>query len=247
MKVILVALILATSPCLVSSQHLTSEFFFNKIVLLSDSKHSGSGFILASDARLFLVTAKHVADSLDVEKSKIYFRTPVNKSIEYGVKTLIRNSSLRIFNNSSDFFILELYAFDSVSNQVLTASALPMGMIANNRNVLPRNWDLIVFGYPVADLDNFAPITFKSNISSGLMNFRIPGLQKPCYCYLLENPGMEGFSGGPVFVGLSDRSTVSVNKTSIVGIVTGTIFDRTGAKFAVISPTFHLIDLLTKQ
>lgn len=69
-------------------------------------------------------------------------------------------------------------------------------------------------------------------------------LHKPCYCYLLENPSMDGFSGVPVFVGVQDRATTQMNATLVIGIVTGNTYDRTGGKFAVITPIFHLLDLI---
>lgn len=55
---------------------------------------------------------------------------------------------------------------------------------------------------------------------------------------------MAGFSGGPVFVGVEDRTTSKIKITLLAGIVTGTYSDKSGGKFAIITPSFHLLDLV---
>ena len=55
---------------------------------------------------------------------------------------------------------------------------------------------------------------------------------------------MQGFSGGPVFIGVKDRMLFPLGQTLIIGLVTATTSDKTGGKFAIITPTFHLLNLV---
>lgn len=233
------------------SQDLDSKELFNKIVLLKDvsngRNHHGTGFILNFEEKYYLVTARHVADSLQKQSTLIYFRDSTqNIAIEFNLKKFIKKDSLLAFNEKSDFFIMQLNPFDSISLEYLKRSSLGIHFLFNHRTSIDRKYELIVMGYPIYDFDHFSPITFKSYFSSGLMNIKVISFNDPCYCYLLENPSMSGFSGGPVFIGVKDRSSNEFKHTFIVGIVTATTYDKTGGKFSVITPTFHLLDLIVK-
>jgi len=245
-KLILLFLMIVTLSA--KSQLLSSESLYDKIVLLREQsgnmERHGTGFLLTSNNAFFLITAKHVADSLHTELTDIYFRDSSKKAFVYKLKKFIPSIPITQFSEQSDFFILRLDPFDSISKAILQKASLDLSTIANNRESLDRKIDVLVFGYPIFDLNNFTPITFKSFFSSSLMNIYMKDLPKPCYCYLLENPSMAGFSGGPVFVGVKDRSVTPMASTVIIGIVTGTTYDKTGGKFAVITPTFHLLDLI---
>jgi len=247
MRYIIIAFLLM---CIVPTkgQHLNSDELYDKIVLLSDIngkiQHTGSGFLLTSNDQYFLITAKHVADFLRKESSEIFFRGTNQVAQGFKLKDFTSKDLVAGFNGESDFFILKLETLDTTKLNILKRSSLDAKVLANNRESIDRNADVLVMGYPICDYDHFSPITFKSYFSSALMNIKIESLWKPCLCYLLENPSMEGFSGGPVFIGVKDRSFVLGNKTLIAGIVTGTKFDSTGGKFAVITPSFYLLDLI---
>jgi len=233
------------------SQLINADELYNKVVLLSDIKgnvlHTGTGFLLSSDNQYYLVTAKHVADSLKIETSEIFFRDSSQTAIGFKLNRFFAKQIVRDFNDQSDFFILKLEPFDTSSLEILKKSSLDINILVNDRKSIDRNIDVLVMGYPIFDFDNFSPITFKSYFSSALLNIKIKDLPKPCLCYLLENPSMEGFSGGPVFVGVKDRASTKLSKTLIAGIVTGTTFDKTGGKFAIITPAFHLLDLVNRK
>ena len=59
-------------------QLLSSDQIYNKVVFLYERKgdkiNSGSGFLVTGGERYFLVTARHVADSLTIERAHICFR-----------------------------------------------------------------------------------------------------------------------------------------------------------------------------
>ena len=231
-----------------NSQHLDSEALYNKIVLLRDNvihKSSGTGFILTSNSRYWLVTAKHVADSLSVQETEVFFRDTLNKARSFKLRDLLHPNPGARLSQDSDFFIVELWARSSETKRYLERASLENNMLAADRKSINRKFDVLVFGYPYYDFHNFSPITFQSNLSSGLLNIKMPNMRKPFYGYLLENPSAQGFSGGPVLVGVKDRERFKWEKTLIIGIVTGTIGDVSGGKFAIITPSFHLLDLIS--
>jgi Trypsin-like peptidase domain len=244
-KLVIAFLLIGVSA---QSQILNSEDIYDNVVLLKEQRGNmerhGTGFLIRADSFYFLVTAKHVADSLHVDVAEIFFRTPQAKTKSYKLNEFIAPKSFLKFNKNSDFFIVNLTPFDSTSRALFAKSSLDGNILANDRNSISRKTDVVVYGYPLFDLENFNPITFKSNFSSSLMNIYMPDLPKPCFCYLLENPSMAGFSGAPVFAGVKDRTTTLLEKTVVIGIVTGTTSDKTGGKFAIITPAFHLLDLL---
>ncbi len=238
-------------PLIGESQSLDSEELYSKIVLLKDIKgntvNTGTGFLVSTDNQYYLVTAKHVADSLTIESAEILFRDSNRTAITFKLNEFLKKPLFIRFNDNSDFFILELESFNSKSLEILKKSSLDMNILAGDRESINRKFDVLVMGYPLFDIHNFSPITFKSYFSSSLINVKLENMPKPFLCYLLENPSMSGFSGGPVFVGVKDRASVPLTKTLIVGIVTGTTYDKTGGKFAIITPSFHLIDLINNK
>lgn len=248
-KVIILLLILI--PLIGKSQLLNSEELYNKVVLLRDIKgntvNTGTGFLVTTKDQYFLVTAKHVADSLRIETSEIFFRDSSKTAISFKLQDFLKKPIVSGYNENSDFFILKLETSDSKKLDILKKSSLDFNLFVNDRESIDRKIDVLVMGYPFYDFENFTPITFKSYFSSSLINVRLKNMQKPFLCYLLENPSMAGFSGGPVFVGVKDRASTPLSKTLIAGIVTGTTYDKTGAKFAIITPAFHLLDLINSK
>jgi len=235
------------------SQLLDSEELYNKIVLLRDTNgngnrtNTGTGFLVTTNNQYFLVTAKHVADSLRIESSEIFFRDENENAISFKLFEFLTKPLFLKFNQNSDFFIVKLVPFNSTSLEILKRSSVDINIFANDRKSIDRKFDVLVMGYPLFDFDNFSPITFKSYFSSSLINVKLNNMPAPTLCYLLENPSMAGFSGGPVFAGVKDRASTPLTKTIIVGIVTGTTYDKTGGKVARITPAFHLLDLINDK
>jgi hypothetical protein len=250
MKIIIILLFILT-PFIGKSQLLDSEELYNKVVLLRDingnTTNTGTGFLVTTKDQYFLVTAKHVADALKIETTDIFFRDSSKTAISFKLQGFLKKPLVSGFNENSDFFILKLETTDMKKLDMLKKSSLNFDVFANDRKSIDRKIDVLVMGYPLFDFEHFTPITFKSYFSSSLINVKFESMPKPFLCYLLENPSMAGFSGGPVFVGVKDRASTPLTKTLIVGIVTGTKYDNTGGKFAIITPAFHLIDLLNNK
>ncbi len=212
-----ILLILLLIPFIGQSQLLDSEELYDKIVLLRDINgnrtNTGTGFLVTANNQYYLVTAKHVADSLRIEPSEIFFRDSNENAVSFKIFEFLKKPLFIKFNNNSDFFIIKLIPFNSNSLEILKKSSLDINVFANDRKSIDRRLDVLVMGYPLFDFDNFSPITFKSYFSSSLINVKLKNMAAPTKCYLLENPSMAGFSGGPVFVGVKDRASTPLRKT----------------------------------
>jgi hypothetical protein len=65
----------------------------------------------------------------------------------------------------------------------------------------------------------------------------------PCEFFLLENPSVGGYSGGPIFdlgIMIVGSMTVTKERTYCLGLMHGTISDKTGGKLAAVTPAYYL-------
>jgi len=185
-------------------------------------------------------------DRITLDSAKIYIRdNDLKIANNYFLKSLIKSKSNRGYNANTDFLIQQLFPPDSAVKVQLLNSSLNFGVIASDKTALPRNINFIVYGYPIVDPMHFTPISFQSYVSSDLMNIKILRTTD-CYCYLLDKSSMQGFSGGPVFVGVREWSEPGIEKTYLIGIITGSLNDDTGGKFTIVTPAYQLLDLIRK-
>ena len=68
--------------------------------------------------------------------------------------------------------------------------------------------------------------------------------------FILEDPSVEGFSGAPVYA-LSGTylggANLNAGPFACVGLVHGAFKDKTGGKFAAITPAWLIIDAIEKS
>ncbi len=126
-RVLLLALLLQFSTRTCFSQMLGSEELFSKVVLLRSGNNSGSGFILKADSNYFLVTAKHVADSLNPNITDISFKDSLNKAHSFLLKEFTNGNLINAFNNNSDFFIMLLFGELKLPGNLWAVSQRPDG------------------------------------------------------------------------------------------------------------------------
>lgn len=247
MKALVVLILALGSIHQLKGQQLTSEEIFGKIIAIRDHRIAGTGFILKSDSSLYLITSKHIMDRITFDSAKVYIRDNELKiANHYYLRSLVKGKSNRVYNDNSDFYIQQLFPPDSGVKALLSNSSLDFAMVATNKAALPRNVNFITFGYPIVDPMHFTPISFQSYVSSDLMNIKILRTTN-CFCYLLDKSSMQGFSGGPVFVGVREWSEPGIEQTYLIGIITGSLNDDTGGKFTIVTPAYQLLDLIRKE
>lgn len=104
-------------------------------------------------------------------------------------------------------------------------------------------------GYPLGlgSKGYVSPLTLETRAASGFITLKRFDNHKDATFILLQSPSVSGLSGGPVFdVGrpLIEGGTVSPREgISLVGLVSGVIWDKTGGKFAMIVPATEISKL----
>ena len=115
---------------------------------------------------------------------------------------------------------------------------------------LTRDAELTTVGFPLGlGLRNiFAPLTFRSFPASDIL--KIPRIDMTKYIldfFLLEDPSIGGYSGGPVFdlaYKVDYNMTQTKDKTRLYGIMHGYRGGTAGGSMSCVTPISYLKDLI---
>jgi hypothetical protein len=232
-------------------KYLTEELS-NMVVCIVDKLPTketvaGTATIITDGTKYFLLTASHVEDSLKGE-AVLIFRVDNDKGVFVPLSKFIANRNQKWYNHKeADISAIEIYSYDKDSEQRLRQWSFPLSQVHKERVAIPREMTVIAMGYPLLDEvgQHFSPLTFSSFFSSGLLTLRRGDTKTQAVFQVLENPSIQGYSGGPVFIGIEKPGiTVGWAQTNIVGIVHGTFQDNTGGKLAMITPAFYIHELV---
>jgi hypothetical protein len=235
-------------------ERISSRQIFSKTILLETSKGGhATGFITIYKDNYLLVTATHVVNGLDTTTQMYYFDTAaINKNISLPARSkrlidFFPSKSIAFQNEhiEGDVYIIRLFPKTKDDSTWLQVINLPFQNINPDLVSISRDIDITVYGYPLYDKALFEPITFKSTLSSGILRLPRADNKKLSYFYLLQDPGMQGFSGGPVFVGAETSGIMfGPDRTWLIGLVHGTFGDVSGGKYAAITPSAYIVDLI---
>ena len=226
---------------------------------VSDPK-AGSGFLLKTEdqARLFVVTAAHVAAAMGERGWSIYIRGSDGKPVRLRVKTADWKVS-----SEADVAMgeLPLDSFAEETRKGLVARGVPARMLTARSLPPGRDVPLTAIGFPQAlgaiDFSDksggpsatLSPLIIETKAASGLMTLPRLDTKKPASFIVLQVPSIAGMSGGPVWdTGRSymgtGRRLISRSGHSLVGLMHGTLGDRTGGKLAMVVPSTEIQKLL---
>lgn len=210
----------------------------------------GTGSFISKGNKLFIVTAEHVANDMKTDMEVILKGKndlPITLSLEDLTQ---QNTSLDwVKHNDADIAVLEVNPKQDILNTSLQNRFLPSESVNKVKTAVDRNIQLTVIGFPMGlgAQGHFSPLTFRTFASSGLLTLPRFDNKKPCTFIVLENPGVGGYSGGPV-IDLSIYQNMGMqmtgNGTMIHGFLHGTISDQTGGKLAAVTPSYYLFDLI---
>lgn len=245
-------IILSVSKSLYSQKQFSADNLANMVVCISgviDNKIRplGTATIISDSLRYFLVTASHVTDSI---KGACYliFRSPNDNPVALPLQNFIKGKIIRWTNHKeADVSVIEIRPFDEGSQTRLAQWSFPIKQILGERRAVPRETNVTIMGYPVIDEigEHFSPFTFNSYFSSGLITMRRADTKNQATFQLLEDPSVQGYSGGPVMIGIRKVGvTTGPSQTVLVGIVHGTRSDNTGGKLAMITPAYYIWEIL---
>ncbi|WP_462250676.1 serine protease family protein [Ferruginibacter sp.] len=207
----------------------------------------GTASVISDSNKYYLLTASHVSDSIK-GNCIIIFRVANDKPIAIPLSKFVgKNKSAWVKHIEADLSFIEIYPYDTGSDNRLREWSFPINQISDKREAISRDFDVVSIGFPLIDMigTHFSPLTFNSYFSSGLLTLKRADTKTLSTFQVLENPSVQGYSGGPVFVGVKkDGVVVGPKQTQLAGIVHGTFSDNTGGKIAMITPSYYVLDLI---
>jgi hypothetical protein len=210
----------------------------------------GTAFFLASEKTLYLITAGHVAETLN-PNSQVTVRATGDKPRSFGLGELTGQAGAVKWHRSpeADLAILILQPPPAIEPH-LQGHFAPLSLLAYQEIAPPRDAVLTVLGFPLAlgVRESFSPISRETKPASGLLT--IPQMGRTTRYFLTQDPSIGGFSGAPIFdlkvpAWTSSRSLqIRGGSPEIVGVAVATISDDTGGKLGVIVPAFYIARIL---
>jgi hypothetical protein len=215
--------------------------------VLPDQETVGTGIFIVKDGSIpYILTATHVARSCN--SSTVVVISDVSSSSQSLKLSLFNPQMNWIHHPIADISIFPIIPNPSIS-QYLVGRFFPFEQL--NTTITPPSRDsyLTAVGFPhgLGAVGKFSPFTFRSHASSSLITLSRFDTQTPCDFFILENPSVGGYSGGPVFdLGyiIVGAMTTSTGLTICHGIMHGTISDNTGGKIAAVTPCSYVKDII---
>ena len=250
--------ILTLTLCLIVLDNLysqvryTQEHFSNFVVCIADQTPKGGTIIgtstlISNGSKYFLLTAAHVTSAIK-GTCILIFRADNDKPFIVPLESFTKKK-INVWTNhkEADISFIEIMPYDNNSTLRLKEWSFPVDKIFDKRQAIPREMTITCMGFPpVGEIgQHFSPLTFNSSFSSGLVTMKRADTNTQAIFQLLQNPSIQGYSGGPVLMGL-ENGTISVdwNETLLVGIMHGTYSDDTGGKLAMVTPSFYIREIL---
>jgi len=223
------------APCVV---------FLTQDVPAGREANNGSGFLIRKDDKPILITASHVARSIGTS-FKIIMPGQGGQAVTdrmHGVKWHI--------SPSADVALLLIAADDQDKYKQFLDRSLPANLLTARPLPPSRDFPLVVMGYPLClGTSGFvSPLSVETRAASGFITMKRFDNKKLATFILLQSPSTSGLSGGPVFdIGRSyfEGSEMNARKgISLVGLISGVIYDKTGGKFSMVVPATEITRLL---
>ncbi|MBI1956318.1 MAG: trypsin-like peptidase domain-containing protein [Acidobacteria bacterium] len=244
---VVIAVLVATGSRLVVASGTTDELA-RCVALLrqdvpSDAK-AGSGFLVTKNGDVFLVTAAHVARDIGANWLLIA------QGADGRAATARMTESAWQFSAKHDVAVLKLDPRNE-QRRFLLSRSLPARYLTGRPLPSSRDVTLTVMGYPLGiGVEGFmSPLSIETKAASGFLILPRFDTKDPATFILLQNPGVEVLSGGPVFdTGLSGFARggqiTRREGVSVVGLIHGELRDRGGGKMAYVVPASEIAAIL---
>ena len=202
----------------------------------------GTGFLVAREGRVFMVTAQHVAATLQ-SNSTATIRLPDKGGSAIQLSKLLIGDWRS--HQSADVAVAEVTPrIEAIS---LLDSAFSYDLITPKPITPSRSIRLTVIGFPLSlgIGKTVSPITRESMAASGPLDLPRFDNHVVSPFFLLQDPSVGGFSGSPVFdLHLPSMESGAIffrsSGSTCYGLVHGTLSDGTGGKFAAIVPALFI-------
>jgi len=212
---------------------------------------SGTGFLTVSNNKtLFLITAGHVA--VDMTSSAwVILKGDDGKPTRLNLSDFgdFKKHVPWFYHPEADVAILPLNPSPELIKNHLAGHFLPLSLIPKARSAPPRDAPLTVIGFPLGlgSQADFSPLTKQTYSASDLLSLKRADNNILSTFFVLEDPSIGGYSGGPVFdisIYKLGAMTTTGDGTKLFGIIHGTVSDETGGKLAAVTPSFYISDTI---
>lgn len=206
--------------------------------------NNGSGFLVNRNNKPFLVTACHVANSIG-ENFSLIMPGSGGQAIRDKMQGVKWHTS-----STADVAIIPLYANNQEKSKQLLGRCISADLLTARPLPPSRDYSLIALGYPLSlgTTGFMSPLSLETRAASGFVSMERFDTKKTATFILLQSPSTSGLSGGPVFdIGRSFFDGKNMNTregVSLVGLVHGVVYDKTGGKFAMVVPSTEIAKLL---
>lgn len=200
---------------------------------------TGSAFFVAKDLDIYLVTAEHVAKTTTLN-TVLLTSNQNGTTKQVLLKDLIADTIIKWTTHPiSDVSVIRLDL--SKVDSSFYIEPIPFEIIDMTLEAPMRIRDVTVYGFPLrlGISNKITPITKTSKPSSGIIEYPRADNNKIAPFYLLDDPSVSGFSGGPVFelpqeFVNSDESSLFVRVYRLMGLVHGSISKDAGGFSAIV-------------
>jgi hypothetical protein len=202
----------------------------------------GTGIFVAKGNDLYLLTATHVAITTNKTTAIVISDAQGNAT---SIPLVSFNKGLAWKHHPiADISALPIQMGPTIQAH-LVGRILPFDHFHTQRMPISRDIELTCVGFPngLGAQGMFSPLTYRSYVSSALISLNRADTNTPCEFFLLENPSVGGYSGGPIFdlgIMIVGSMTVTKERTYCLGLMHGTISDKTGGKLAAVTPAYYL-------
>jgi hypothetical protein len=222
----------------------------------------GSGAFVQGKLAIYIATAAHVAAKVK-SNAIVTFRGSNNVALNWELSRLISTSSNLqmhwMFHKAADCAVIPI--FPSADTRFI--QAYPLGIDPDSAMSPPRNSDVTILGFPLfqgsplvhdggvtqfkgSGMFEFSP-QIKETATAGSVQTNLSGVKY----FLLQDPGVDGFSGGPVYsshrprIELSNNGSLAVLKDRFLwGFLSATKWDSSGGKLGVVIHASHVTELI---
>lgn len=219
-------------------------------VMPKRAKHVGTGFLVATRATAFLVTAGHVAREMDRE-ARLSFGSPKGRRASLPLSDLLAPGARKAVWTYQRYADVAVLCIPRPPIQLL-GHFLPADLLDAGRAAPAGSLELTVIGFALGLISekDFTPLAKRSHAASPILRFGGEGIGDPIDLFLLDQPSMGGYSGAPVFaaaqVQLADAGQVTVVPPRCVGLLSRTIADESSGQFAAVVPSIAIRRAMAK-
>lgn len=212
-----------------------------------NSEEVGTGiFVMKSNGEKYMITASHVAKASNINTQVVISDHLGNAKshplVGFNVQLMWMHHPV------ADLAVLQIYPSSEIEAD-LHNRFFPYDHFEFNRIAPSRDFELTCVGFPngLGAAGLFSPLTYRSYASSSLITMNRFDVFIQSEFFLLENPGVGGYSGCPVFdlaYMVVGSMTTTKEKTCCYGIMHGTLGDNTGGKLAAVTPAYYLSQII---